>query len=153
MDSNNTITWTTDLSIGNPDIDKEHARIIQLYNELAGVMHETNYNSRKFAEVLSGMFDYSMTHFRREEMYMKRINYPELAAHKQMHKEYTLRVTHWNADFFSSNPPDPMEVLLYLAEWWQHHIRYADQQYETYKRSKYPGLIIDWSRLVSECKK
>ncbi len=34
----NTIIWTDEFSIGNPSIDKGHARIIERYNEMAVIL-------------------------------------------------------------------------------------------------------------------
>lgn len=147
MDTDNTILWTKELSIGNPDIDNEHARIIQLYNELANSLTTKNDNNRSFAEIMNGMFDYSLYHFRREELYMKLINYPELTTHKEKHKAYILHVSQLNANYFSENPPDPTLVLTYLADWWRHHIQQTDQLYEQFKRKNHPELIVDWLTL------
>lgn len=147
MDSGSTIRWTEELSIGNPHIDEEHARIIELYNELTDILASQPYDNSKFAAILNGLFDYSFYHFRREERYMQLFEYPDLNAHKEQHKAYILHVSQMNARFFSANPPNPADILAFLGNWWSNHIQQTDQLYERYKHSNYPDLTIIWETL------
>lgn len=146
MESDNTIRWTEEFSIGNPQIDQEHARIIELYNEMADALNR-GFDRSRFAEILSCMFDYSLYHFRREEVYMQLIDYPDLEAHKAQHRNYNLYVTTLNADFFSVKALDPESILQFLSAWWRNHIQQIDSRYEQYKKSIHPELIIDWKSL------
>lgn len=147
MITDNTIIWTEDFSIGNPNIDKEHTRIIELYNEMAENLKNGN-DRRKFAEILSGMFDYSMNHFRHEEEYMAQINYPDIEVHKEKHKAYILQVSRMNAGFFTTTPPEPEFILTFLGAWWLNHIQQTDNQYEAFRKNNYPNLIVDWENLI-----
>jgi hemerythrin len=146
MESGNTLRWTDALSIGNPHMDKEHVRIIELYNKLADGINK-GLDRRQIAEILSGMFDYSLFHFKHEELYMKLIEYPELDAHKEQHKAYILHVSQLNANFFSPDSLEPEAILTFLGNWWRNHIQKTDIQYEVYKQAHHPELDIDWERL------
>lgn len=146
MKSFESIVWNQAFSIGNLHIDKEHARIIEIYNEMAE-NSKNGLDRRKFAEVLSAMFDYSLHHFRNEEAYMKLINYPDIEGHIAKHKAYILHVSKLNAGFMTSDPPEPKSVLSFLNDWWFNHIQKVDIQYENYKREYYPNLTVNWDSL------
>ncbi|MDD4922817.1 MAG: hemerythrin family protein [Bacteroidales bacterium] len=125
---------TNAFSIGNEKIDKEHQHIIDIYNELVHLSWSSS-NSRKFAEILSKMTDYSFYHFSREEKYMQNILYPEIEKHKVYHRKYIVKVSMYNSDFFGPECPDPKDVVKFLEKWWMNHIQRADLDYERYKKA------------------
>ena len=134
------MVWSYAFSIGNEKIDSDHKRIIGIYNE--SVELRENFSSIKFAEILSKMTDYSLYHFKREEEYMKKFSYTDLEAHKVFHKNFIYKVSMYNANFFTSNHPDPEEVIYFLHNWWKNHILKKDKEYELYKINN--GLIADY---------
>tara|TARA_R110001583_G_scaffold194758_1_gene366857 strand:+ start:2389 stop:2823 length:435 start_codon:yes stop_codon:yes gene_type:complete len=125
--------WTNQLSIDNIDVDSDHKKLLDVYNDLVDLI-ELNGNRTEFAVILSKMTDYSMRHFNKEEIYMQEFNYPKLKEHVQYHRDYKYKVAMYNVDLLSSNPPDPKEIIQFLKKWWTNHILNNDMHYENYKK-------------------
>lgn len=141
MEKLETMEWSDIFSIGNEKIDKDHHYIIDIYNEL-NFISTTEYNPEKFAEVLSKMTDYSIYHFKREEEYMQRFSYPQIKEHHNYHLKYVLKVSQYNSDFLTDNPPVPEEIVRFLEKWWKFHIQNTDSQYEKFKFDH--GFIVEY---------
>jgi hemerythrin len=127
------ITSWNELSIGNEDVDQDHQRLLEIYNELVDLV-ELKKTREDFARILSMMTDYSLIHFRKEEVYMENFSYPKLDEHKKYHNNYIYSVSMYNANLLGPNPPDPIEIVMFLKKWWQHHILQLDIEYEIFKR-------------------
>lgn len=125
--------WTNKLSIGNIDVDNDHKKLLDVYNDLVDLI-ELNGKREEFAEILSKMTDYSLRHFNKEEIYMQEFNYPKLEEHRQYHRDYRYKVAMYNVDLLGSNPPDPKEIIKFLEKWWTNHILNNDMHYENYKK-------------------
>ncbi len=127
------MNWTSELSIGNKNIDKDHKKLIEVFNDLVDLI-ALNKSREEFAKILSKMTDYSLEHFRKEEAYMEQFNYPELKEHREYHNDYTLKVAMYNFNFLGPGSPDPKEIIEFLGKWWRNHILNIDRQYENFKK-------------------
>jgi hemerythrin len=127
------IIWSNDFSIGNPDIDIVHKDWINICNDLVEC-NESKGNREAFAMILTKMTQYSLMHFKREEKYMQKLNYPELSDHKRLHKDYCYKVAMYNIDLFGVNPPSINEVISFIANWLIDHIVKKDKKFEDYKK-------------------
>ena len=139
--------WTSELSIGNLNIDNEHQKLIGIINDLVDLV-VLDGSREKFAEILSNLTDYVLIHLKKEEKYMKKIGYPKLKEHIQEHRDYSYKIAMYNIDLIGSNPPNPKEIIEYLKNWWKDHILNNDMDYEKYKNNiesdaKYPTLWIE----------
>ena len=121
------------LSIGNIDIDEDHYRLLEIINDLNNLI-QFGKDREEFARILSLMTDYSLTHFKLEELYMKEFNYPKLDAHKKSHFKYIYIVSNYNVALLGINPPDPREIVDFLKNWWENHILKMDSSYENYRK-------------------
>ncbi len=136
MDDQVKLIWADELSIENPAIDKEHKKLIEIYNDLVDFVRRKG-NRKEFAEILSKMTDYSLEHFRKEEKYMEKFGYPKLSEHQRFHRNYIYLVTMYNNQLSEHNPPDPKEIINFLGRWWLNHIRRSDKEYESYKKENH----------------
>ena len=59
------MNWTTELSIGNKNIDEDHRQLIEIYNDLVDFI-TMNQSREEFAVILSKMTDYTLKHFKKE---------------------------------------------------------------------------------------
>lgn len=132
MDNVKKIVWTDALSIGNADIDYEHQKLLEIFNDLVELM-EIKKNRQEFAKILTKMTDYSLNHFKKEEEYMRKMSYPLFSEHKNYHRDYVYIVAMYNVDLLSINPPNPIEIIAFLEKWWTNHILTHDTKYEQYK--------------------
>jgi len=134
MNTMNKMNWTSELSIGNRNIDKDHKKLIEVYNDLIDLI--TLRKSREeFAVILSKMTDYSLKHFKKEEAYMEEFNYPKLTEHRKHHYDYSYKVAMYNVDLLGIHPPDPQEIIEFLEKWWTNHILNVDIHYENHKKN------------------
>jgi len=136
------MNWTTELSIGNKNIDEDHRQLIEIYNDLVDFI-TMNQSREEFAVILSKMTDYTLKHFKKEIAYMEEFKYPKVEEHRQYHKDYTYKVAMYNVDLLGSNPPDPQEIIEFLEKWWRNHILNVDMHYENYKEEL--GLDAEYS--------
>ena len=127
------IIWSDDLSIGNTDIDIVHKDWVNIYNDLIEY-NESKGNRVAFAMILTKMTEYSLMHFKKEEEYMQKMSYPELAEHKRLHKDYIYKVAMYNADLLGINPPEIKEIINFIYIWQADHILKIDKKYEDYKK-------------------
>ena len=127
------MNWTNELSIGNINIDNDHKKLIEVYNDLFDLI-ELNKNREEFAKILSKMTDYVLKHFKKEEFYMEEFKYPKLTEHKNYHYDYSYKVAMYNVYLLSTNSPEPKEIMEFLKKWWTNHILNIDMEYENYKK-------------------
>jgi len=135
------MNWATELSIGNKNIDKDHEKLIEIYNDLVDLI-VLNQSREEFAKILSKMTDYTLKHFKKEEAYMKQFKYPKLKEHRKLHNDYRYKVAMYNVDLLGTNPPNPQEIIDYLGKWWRNHILNNDKQYENFKKES--GLDAEY---------
>jgi hemerythrin-like metal-binding protein len=131
MDNVKKIVWTQELSIGNEDVDYDHNKLLDIFNDLVELI-DYNKDRQEFAKILTRMTDYSLNHFKKEEKYMREMAYPLLNEHKSYHRDYIYKVAMFNVDFLNINPPDPKEIISFLEKWWTNHILTHDDKFEKY---------------------
>lgn len=128
------IQWSDGLSIGNASVDKDHQKLLKIYNDLVDLI--TNQRPQEeFAKILSEMTDYSLLHFKKEEEYLKSFEYPKFYEHKLLHMDYIYKVSMFNVELSRFRTTDPKEVILFLEQWWMNHIMEKDKEYEEYRQS------------------
>jgi hemerythrin len=87
-----TLVWREQMSVHNRLIDKEHKYLIDQINALEVAINSKD-NHDILIEILNHLMDYTKTHFEHEEVIQQKIDYPEIAKHKEEHhrliKEFT----------------------------------------------------------------
>ncbi len=132
MENVKKIVWTHELSIGNEDIDNDHNKLLDIFNDLVELI-EYKKDRQEFAKILTKLTDYSLNHFKKEEEYMRKMDYPFLSEHKNYHRDFIYKVAMYNVNLLKTNPPDPKEIISFLEEWWTNHILIHDFDYEHFK--------------------
>jgi diguanylate cyclase (GGDEF)-like protein/hemerythrin-like metal-binding protein len=80
------LEWRSDWESGNPFIDEEHSRILDLSNRLI----DLSLSEVPAAEIRSGVEDlleHVAAHFTHEEQLLEEIGYPEAAEHARLHQD------------------------------------------------------------------
>ena len=125
------IQWDESFSTKNPEIDAQHKKWIDMYNDL----HETllygdiKQLSQISMETLQAMQDYARYHFSYEEEYMKSINYPDLVEHKRLHKDFDTRIYDLNREVREGRTVLNTELVSIMRNWIVDHILHADRKY------------------------
>jgi hemerythrin len=130
------IAWNTSYSVGVPEFDDQHRRLIELINQVGDDYGPRNsFTDGLFHEVLRDMFDYTQVHFQAEEDHLRRIAYPQLAAHEREHAAFTARVMEF-IDAAKHGQQDRKGIHGFLLKWLVSHILESDMQYRGFGHEK-----------------
>jgi len=127
------IKWTPNLSVGVDFIDEQHKGLF----EKASQLFEAGQQG-KGKEFLIQMFDfldeYTKTHFRDEEKYMKSINYPELDSQKKAHAHFEEELARLRKDYTESggNLVLTIKANKMIVDWLTKHISSMDKKIGEY---------------------
>jgi hemerythrin len=122
------ITWTNSLSVGITKIDEQHKILIGLINELSDAM-KSGKSNHALEEILSKMFFYTEEHFKFEEMLFHQYNYPDKQIHMKEHKLFIAKTLEMKADFLNNKLAISVELLKFLKDWLEYHIKKTDKEY------------------------
>lgn len=132
MIEDNRIEWSSNLSVNNENLDTQHNEIFKIINQL-GEAKPDNSESKSFAEILTTLTDYGLSHLKEEEKFMEENGFPKLEEHKKVHKSYLYKVAMFNLNY---NKTSQADVVSFLKNWWVTHIAKMDIQYRDFIESK-----------------
>lgn len=123
------IDWTPGLSVGVDHIDEQHKTWFKKANELFEAGRQ-----QKAKEYINTMIDfldeYTKKHFRDEEAYMAKIQYPELDAQKKAHASFINDLAKLKSDY-NNNDGNILVILnanKMVINWLTNHIRNMDKK-------------------------
>jgi hemerythrin len=122
------LEWNQSMSVNVAVIDQQHRELVRMICALddamaAGASHQV------MGETISGLIDYTRTHFATEETYFDRYGYPEAAAHKAQHRKFVEHVEDFKRGFDEGRLFLSLEVMDFLGEWLLEHIQGTDKAY------------------------
>lgn len=119
--------WNDRLSVGVDMIDTDHKRLVSMVNELHDAVRAAR-GKDVLGKVLDGLVDYTKSHFGREEVEMKKLNYPKAADHMREHAALAKQVLEVQAKYRAGNHAVlSMEVMAFLRDWLLKHIQGSDR--------------------------
>ena len=130
------IKWTPDLSVGVENIDSQHKVWFEKANNLFLAGKEG-----KAKEVIVETFDfldeYTKMHFKDEEEYMAKINYPDLDKQKQAHRKFVADLAKLKEDYQKSggNIALIINANQMIVNWLTRHISTMDKQIGLYVKN------------------
>lgn len=119
-------TWDSSLEVGIEVIDSQHRRIIDFINELHAAKKDND--PQKVSEVLTGLKEYTISHFSFEEELMAKAGYPLTDAHIRVHRRFSenidtaIKQHNLGTDVTS-------KLLSMLQVWLTNHIKNDDADY------------------------
>lgn len=121
--------WRDDYATGIADIDNDHKVLFTFVNDLHD-RFEAGAGDAAISETLDGLVNYVNVHFVREEGFMERAGYPDLAEHAESHRRLSARVFSLK-ETFDENPEafNAPAFLEFLRGWLSGHILYTDMDY------------------------
>jgi len=133
VSSRDQVQWKDSYSVGVGDLDNDHKRLIELINRF-----QTAYNyhtGEKFEiESFNELVNYTKYHFEREEKMMAEAGYPDLAAHKEMHRSMISKVEVFQKEYGERGHEALEGVASFLSDWLIQHINGTDKRYAPYMR-------------------
>ena len=122
------IEWSNEYSVGVSVIDEEHKGFIGIINKVIAAK-QRNYSQEEVEEVLSELVKFSKEHFKNEEAYMSKFEYPDYLLHYNEHLNFSLHMIIYNNQVINGEYNIMDELYNYLQEWFVHHIQKTDKKY------------------------
>lgn len=120
---------------GVPQIDKEHAGLFAIINDVYKIVEE-EYSEERYDDVLAlldRLDEYTKTHFAHEEEIMEQNHFPELEFQKNAHASFIERLSDRDMAENMENPKEFLEDLLdFLYAWLGNHIMKHDRKIGKY---------------------
>ncbi|MDR2019333.1 MAG: bacteriohemerythrin [Treponema sp.] len=133
MGNNDIVEWNNRFLIGIPLIDKQHKNLVDMTNKLyMGCLKGNEEAGSHFLRAIHEAVDYTRYHFSTEEQLMRRIGYPELAAHRRQHEDFIREILREVNTFKDGKKFVPNLFVRYLRDWVLTHIAVSDRRYAAY---------------------
>jgi len=139
------IKWREEYSVGIPEIDAQHRRLIELLGALVKFAGSGGVVDPRTA--VAEVKRYAEQHLEDEELMLSIRGYPDYAAHRAEHDAYRRRAATIEAQ--SGRRDFSARMTAFLTEWWSNHILNTDQEYARYFRSQ-PSTEADRDRPPAE---
>ncbi|OYV86573.1 MAG: hemerythrin [Ignavibacteriae bacterium 37-53-5] len=127
--------WTPELSVNVKEIDNQHKKLVNLINLLHDSM-KSGKGKAVMGKVLNDLTDYTVYHFGTEERLFQKYGYIEYPQHKQEHDDLTKQVLDVRSKFEAGQTTITIEVMNFLKDWLNNHIKYSDKKYSAFLNSK-----------------
>lgn len=88
----NRLIWDQRYEIGVDIIDREHKKLFGILNKLFDFEQREEKSQFACHEAIKYFKDHAIQHFTDEEAYMASIDYPGLATHRRIHKDFRARM-------------------------------------------------------------
>ena len=120
------IEWGSDLETGVDLMDEQHRRMVEIYNELAAA-RMTGKGHKTMSRTLGALIEYTELHFRDEEGLMEEAGYPDLAQHRNEHRQLIAKVQRFQLKYDLDQERISGPVIKFLEFWLRGHIQGSDR--------------------------
>lgn len=86
-------------------------------------------HTKEIEDIVSDLSVYCENHFATEEEFMRKIHYPQLAEHKKLHEEFTVKIQEFENSFFANETEITNKLCNFLTHWLYNHIEKEDMLY------------------------
>jgi len=129
------IKWDDSFSVNIVEIDGQHQKLVGMINDLNDAMRQGK-SKDVLGKIVSGLIGYAGTHFKTEEKYFDQFGYPETNSHKKEHSDFTQKVAEFKNQFDKGAFGLSIEVMNFLSNWLQNHIKTVDKKYGAFFNEK-----------------
>ncbi len=130
------IAWVQNrLGLGQPLIDEQHQRLIELANAvLEGML--TGKPPQDMAQAVGRLLQYARSHFEFEESLMSRYGFPDRKRHAADHRRQLDQLQGMLDGLDQSSPATLEYVAAFLHDWVELHIRSEDRELASYLKNR-----------------
>lgn len=126
------LTWTEEMSVGVPLLDSDHKVLMDIINSIEDTARSPKQHAH-LEESLQTLIQYTIKHFGREEKIMRACGYAALHSHLDEHLRFSFEIQGIVPRIRGGNDSKAVQKLLvYLRDWWNHHILIEDKAYRPY---------------------
>ena len=123
--------WSDALSVKVQVLDEEHKGLVDLISKLQEAMAQGQ--ARVLVpDILKELVKYTKTHFKNEESYMLKFNYPDYEQHKKYHDEFIDKVKNLIEDYQKNSLTLSIQIGNFLSSWITNHIQQVDMAYSDF---------------------
>jgi len=118
--------WSSALSVGHSEIDRQHQVLIEIANRLNAAMR-AGHGRQVAGPILNELVDYTINHFSFEENLMAKHAYPERERHMGEHRKLIADLSKFKQQFDSGNAAISVELMGFIRDWLVNHILKVDR--------------------------
>jgi len=124
------LEWNDEMSLNNAELDEQHKKWIEIHNRLHNVLTQGAYKEveKTALETLLAMQEYTRMHFKYEEEFMQKKNYPELVVHRRIHKEFDNKIYQYYRDMINGEMVLNSAIVKEMQNWLIDHIMKEDKK-------------------------
>jgi hemerythrin len=128
--------WSGRYSVGVAIFDDEHKKLVAIINELYDAA-TVGADKLALQRISDKLVDYTLMHFKHEEMYFDDWAYPDSAAHTASHAKLRQQVFEYRAKILEIDSNElALDMLDFLRDWLNHHIMVEDRKYGMFLSGK-----------------
>jgi hemerythrin len=127
--------WSNDYSVDIGSVDAQHKMLFSIGNELYTAMMAGN-SKAVMSRILDRLVQYTKVHFAHEERLMRQHGFPGFEKHKAQHDALTAKVVKFQSDFEQGHVNMSVQLMHFLRDWLEHHIKESDHEYSPYLKSR-----------------
>jgi hemerythrin len=121
------IPWTDQLSVGVPEIDRQHQKLLELFNALDEALSR-GAAAKMVRPLLAELASYTHYHFSTEQNMMRLHRCTGIDEHVAKHDEFTAKIRHLEHVLQADGSESAaLETSRFLREWIVKHVIVADR--------------------------
>lgn len=127
------MTWKDSFAIGIPAIDKQHRELCDQVDSLFDACSHGK-GAEEVKKILDFLAAYAVQHFKDEEAFQQKINYPKFQQHKARHTDFLNQVTKLKKEATENgiNIAMVIKVNQTISNWLVEHIKGTDSDLKNY---------------------
>jgi len=128
--------WKKEYEIGIEEVDNQHRKLVELINNYNKTISDKKINtSSEIGQVLIYLINYTDFHFKTEEKFMEKLNYPGINEHKEIHRGLIQKLKGILLKIKKKESYSPIEFYYFLMSWLNDHILGEDIKIRKYSSS------------------
>ncbi|MCX6627188.1 MAG: bacteriohemerythrin [Candidatus Solibacter sp.] len=127
--------WKSEYTVNIGSIDAQHQNLFAIGRELYAAM-SAGQGKSGLGRILARLVQYAAVHFAHEERLLQLHQYPDVARHKAEHDALFKRVVAIQTEFNAGRTNMAVQVLQFLKDWLETHIKGSDFAYAPYLKAK-----------------